>query len=1445
MNKSEARKQLININDLLSCNEAQLISAGFNLLLNADDMLWKMYIQDNPECNQIIHCLSLGKHQLASDTLEKCWKTLTRLYAGCKDIAIAPNLLQDIVSKHLKHTFHSLSRNSSDALTLSVLGFLSSAVLYDSQHANLVFSHCNLAHNIYHYMFSHKSAVRPSIIKFILSFLMTDDFQLIRSLLEIKVVFNNIFRFIRHDPIDLSYFILAVFAKKIFSPEISKKLKISIFSSSSMVNLFHLLGRTDRVSLEDDPITFQLREQGCTAVVIPFCDYVEIFIKTLCTSERFGFCYTPKLDMMQNNKYNNPAILHILKAIPYQLRVGESVERLIIQILYSTPDIVYTFLCDEWYLTRPHIQTEWAHCLRFLIKLYHSLSVQASTEKSIFESALIPLSSFSISALVSPPLTTKLHFNQGILHQNYLCKYLTANLLTCLLTNLTKDKLFPYSDPKSGLYTASLVELIRSKIPDIMTLLSQLRLCTQMTVEQFKIDVDKFGIEVASKYSHLCENIHETFLNLFLNLVLLYQQLFPLSVLQSNYDVSKLLTEYAINCSSQTKLIVLQIVNEAPPGAIKWFDTKTKDSPLRILVTTYLLTESQPARAEIELCLTKFTREMPHLSVSRTAIVLALSIIREMSGMDIFSEVGECWLEMGSLLVKTIEHRQTDTTGSQSADLSFLVQTLENNSRIVRDDFTFMKNFWNHIDKDENEELFCLQFYLFSKLIIRIGLLQENLVKYFTLSFELVYSERINISKYPLSCQVIYINLLDYLATWIQPNTASIRNMKLIKLSIEENFATIKTNPLAVYLKLITALDIQKLIKFRTEFPTDFLIEVLKYIPYGFAQYVINEANTDQSACLQEITAKLDFYDWIIQACTLSNFHLNDSTVVAEYYSNLLSHFEIIITYYFHSDGSELDHQEILDCSEFCLVLMKLGKHLEEKGKLAITSLIELCTSIFIRTSKHFNKAQNDAVIFSTFKWLKQTQNNSIYTQSDAKRTKVQPNLADSIVHSILGLISLLDCNLPKCTVGLYKVLIDCIPTEPIHSITDAINSVIIASTESQLFPKKSKANVLLGSSYVNRFRKIIELNKSSDDYSSKSTEQLLSAYHATLTEDDQNILSIITSREATDPESTSNLKPFVWATGVEAHLQNVAKAKTHLMDVCNVNDVISNLSTDLLNRTIADFPVARSYDEQFRLLSTHDLYDPCFLLPLFSYILSPGEVVECRKFAELGCLGVLFRCMSSLSYDVRASAAHCLERYSSHMTYSSFREKRQISILLDIAANTLNEEIPRIPSIHTSLLARIVPILLHPHHELFLLLTRFLLSKPILNIEELPLFRTMILSSSPLQKREKLWMIKILTEGVLCEEDYTFYRRRHVFPLLFSMCDPRLNDTQICLSISKFALKTCYIPFARKELTSYEGLHAWTISVRAQLKQNSNFQENEAIGECFSEIVMLESIES
>ena len=1446
MNEKSINQQLTTITDLLNSTESQLILAGFNLLLSANDAVWTDYLQVYPECNHVIQCLSMGKQKLTSEILEKCWITLTKIYVGSKDMISSTDLLNEIVSKYLKHVFHSLSRSSCESLTHSILDFMLSAVLYDNEHAHLIISHCNLAHNIYHYMFSHKSSIRPRIIKFVLSFFMTDDYQLIRTILENKVVFNNIFKYIKYDSIDLAYFIIAIMAKKIFSPEISKKLKISVFSSTSMLQLIHLLAKTDEISLEDDPVTFQLRQQGIAGKMIPFSDYIETFIKLLCTSDRFGLRYILKLDQMKAYKYNNPAILHILRAIPLQLRVGEKVQSLIIELLHFSPDITYSFLSEGCYLIVPRIEKEWVFCVEFLIRFYSSMPLRASIEKCSY---LININVSCLSVLLFPPQTTKLHFNQGILHKNYFCKHLTTQLLTCLLRN------FLHLASLTNFDSQIFLETIRSKLPDVMSILSQFKLTAEITDAKFTADLEMFGEEIVIKYSHLCESIADTFRITFLNLLLLYQQLYPLSILQTNYSVTKLLTQFSTN--DDTLLIALRIVNQVPAGAIKWLDTKSGDSLFGILISIYLSSDVTALSTEIELCLLKFTREMPHLSVTHSFLKLAVSTIKSMLGMRVFPDICSYVPEMGKFLVEVIEHGASELN-SPSDELSFLVQILEEYSQASNDDFAILEKMWTRIDSDiYQDEKIVLIFFLFSKLQFQIGFIQENVILFFSKCFELLLSKKKIISNFPLPCQVIYIHMLEYFETWARPNTDLIRKIKPIKLSVEENILAFQRNSTdAFYNILIRMSDLNKLIEFRNEFPTDFIIDILKFIPYGFAEYMLNKANTDQLNWLPEVTAKLNFYEWLFQSYTLSNFHLDVNTHDSTYQTNFSFQLQPTINLFFQSIGSGLDHQCLLNYSEFCLALLGSTNQLDQS---ILTRLIKHCTSVIIQFSQHFNTSQNTTTIMSTMKWLGCLH---LFTNSDSayKRQKVQSELSYELIYSILFLITTVECSKPRLVLDLHshlnhysKTIENLVGRDSM--IILGIQSDILASMEWNVkepqfveadtisyscLPQNNlsaKETDLLESFHKNGVDSLNLVNKDLR----LAKEILLKSYTGTLSKEDQNILHIIQTMEET-ADTTCCLQPFVWSHSVETYLLKERKATTHLLQGYDSNDILASFSAVFLEETISNFPVSRGFTATFSSDKhpIEHMYDNCFLLPVISYILAPGVVVDCRKFAELGCLGFLFRCLSSLCYDVRAAAAHCLERYTTHLSYSSFREKRQISLLLELTANTLSQDISRIPSIHTALLARVIPILLYPQQQLFLLITKFLLSKPMLNLEELPLLKTMILSSSPAQKREKLWMIKLLTEGILCEDDYKFYKRRHVFPLLFSMCDPSLSDLNVCLSILEFALKVTKLPFACKELTSYEGLQAYGIHLRSQVKHIPDSQVKTSIEECLNRIVLL-----
>ena len=1476
MATSNSLAVLDKIKPLLSSNEPQLISSGFNIFLEANELIWDAYLQSSPECNIVYHCLSLGKHKLTPDILEKCWKACTRIYARGKKSIISPSMLQDIVSKYLKHIFYSLSKNTPQSLTHCVLGFMSSAVLYDSHHASLILSHCNLSHNIYHYMYSHKSAVRPTIIKFILSFFMTDDYQLIRSVLEHRSVFNKIFRYIKHDTLQLSYLVVALLAKHVFSVEISKKLKISLFSPSSLVHLLHLLDHEEQISLEADPVTFHLRTQGITDVEIPFCDYVQSFIRVLCQSGRIGILYAPKTEMIQEYKYNNSSILHFLKAIPYQLRVGEKVEGLIIELLHFSPDIVYDYFSDEWFRTGPKIEYEWVKALEFLTKFYDSF--EASDMKTTFKPTLFLLKKSSLSALVWPPLTTKMEFSQGLQHSNYLCKYLTAKLLTCLLSRVTIFE-STFLDSDMATTTVGLVESIRHMLPDVMTVISQIKWTAQVKDEQFTEDVAKFGQIIVLKYVHMRENITDTFLNLFLSLLLNYQNLFPISLLQANYDVSKLLFEHT-TVPDQTLLQILKIINSSPPGAVKWFVSKIDHSPLIVLMSTYVLSKSASVRSEIEISLFRFAREMSHLCVNTELMAIVFSTLWSMLNFAMLLNIDKYPLEIVTRVVIALKSGDItkDKRSNQADGITFLIEVLERANECETNVCLFLEHFWTNIASSfEDEKTLLILFFFFTKLVINLGMKQDNLFKYHSTCFKFIHLSRDRIFKYPIACQIIYLRILDYLAHWSQPKTLDLNDLEDVKDLINANSILVQRIPISSFENSrISSLD--EFIRIcELETSDENFLHVLKFIPFGFANHFLKATNVYSSKFIHQ----LNFGEWLIQSSNVSN-HLSDNATT--YFTNFLQHIQPLVMLYFNSCEPEIiNFENALDLSDFCHSMLKLSEIVNQDGMLALSNLTKFCGNVIIRASRRFNRMQNNLLINSLLKWLKHSQpnlnNHSTFElgENKAKRIKTS-HLPDSIITSLLETVANVECDKAACVlelvhqlnmisqcseesnIGQHSDYLQNIARDMSSDLSNVIATFIEQKREALFIKETTKYNNKINNNTVTLSRPEMEeltflkslynneIISTTVDLRSLSSaginidnalSSLLKSYRASLTLEDQSTLSALTALEASDTSTSHVLKPFVWGASVEMYLNQQMNTSTHIIQRHNPNEILTNLSSDRLNTTIANFPVTLNYNElsTLRACAPDEMYDPCFLLPLFSYILAPGVVVDCRKFAELGCLGVLFRCLSSLSSDIRASAAHCLERYTTHLGYNSFREKRQVSLLLDIIANTLTEEVPRIPSLHTSLLARSIQIMLRPHSEFYILLAKFFLSKPTLNTEELPLFNTMLLSSSPSQKQEKLWMIKLLTEGARSEDDYRFYKRRHVFPLLFSMCDLYSTDKQICLAVVKFAISVSYIPSAWNDLSHYEGIIAWAISLRAQIRSFPDCNEKKEIQECLDEI--------
>jgi hypothetical protein len=221
-------------------------------------------------------------------------------------------------------------------------------------------------------------------------------------------------------------------------------------------------------------------------------------------------------------------------------------------------------------------------------------------------------------------------------------------------------------------------------------------------------------------------------------------------------------------------------------------------------------------------------------------------------------------------------------------------------------------------------------------------------------------------------------------------------------------------------------------------------------------------------------------------------------------------------------------------------------------------------------------------------------------------------------------------------------------------------------------------------------------------------------------------------------------------------------------------------------------------------------VYDPAFLLPLISHLLDPAGVADCRAVVRSGAVSYLLVALSSHREDVRKAAAHCLSRYSTHLRSSPAREKPQLSLLLRVVKNTLDESPQRLPSLHSCFCARVARVFLEPELPLYLVAGHYLVHKPALELRDIPLFNTLLLHPTTEQCGECVWLLEVLGAGLRCPEDYRLYQRKKVLPHLMGLYTAPSLDSKAKALILEVVLRACSFPVAVSDLVWNHALLAW-----------------------------------
>ncbi|XP_012301886.2 nucleolar pre-ribosomal-associated protein 1 isoform X3 [Aotus nancymaae] len=296
----------------------------------------------------------------------------------------------------------------------------------------------------------------------------------------------------------------------------------------------------------------------------------------------------------------------------------------------------------------------------------------------------------------------------------------------------------------------------------------------------------------------------------------------------------------------------------------------------------------------------------------------------------------------------------------------------------------------------------------------------------------------------------------------------------------------------------------------------------------------------------------------------------------------------------------------------------------------------------------------------------------------------------------------------------------------------------------------------------------------------------LLGAYGATLSVLDQKILLLLRAYEQ-NKLSLINFRVLLWGPAAVEHHKTCRSLGKSLWQQPSVGDILRLLDRDRMMQTILHFPQNR------RLLPAEDaqepifkdksrveldgLYDPCFLLQLFSELTRPEFVVDCRKFLDSNALGLTVTALSSYDPQMRAIAYHVLGAYYSHLEGARFQEQSQLLYLLDVVRNGIRTQDMRLTFTLALFIAKAAVQILKPEEHMYLKVSNFLLSHEYLNMDKVPGFYQFFYSSNFEQKTEQEWVFGLLRQGIHDKHCYELCARCGIFHIILSFFYSPLCD--------------------------------------------------------------------
>ncbi|KAG8866195.1 hypothetical protein FRC20_008965 [Serendipita sp. 405] len=284
-----------------------------------------------------------------------------------------------------------------------------------------------------------------------------------------------------------------------------------------------------------------------------------------------------------------------------------------------------------------------------------------------------------------------------------------------------------------------------------------------------------------------------------------------------------------------------------------------------------------------------------------------------------------------------------------------------------------------------------------------------------------------------------------------------------------------------------------------------------------------------------------------------------------------------------------------------------------------------------------------------------------------------------------------------------------------------------------------------------------------------------------------------------------------------------------------DILNAIIGLNSNLLFATCVEFPQWRTTQKSCTAeahRSKSSLYDPFFiLLLLHSYLSTQGggrtlTPLDWVGFFRTNIASLVISSLSARHGDIRGLGWTAFGGLCNAVAQAEFYEKAQTFYIFKMLsrlhkatpANESPTENPRLSIYTTLFFAHAIRAVYTPASSLYPLVSRFLLQRPEFDLNDPPMLYSMLYSSLSSDfgkrggnwKRERVWMLRFLADGMVSSQDWKVLQRRHTWDLLATTYHTHSNDGAIKQGVLKVLLRMTQNQRVVTSLVCHSHLLSW-----------------------------------